>query len=532
MVARGARCGPRRVPAIPRTGDGSAAFIPVSTERSPAVASGAVRSTHEKTSDSLHPGRRRGRHPPAVRCRRGGQAGTDDHGPHPRGPRDAVRRLPRRRARSPARWPPRRTGAAARSPGQVIPGFSAASSTSATARSGRCRTTGSAPRRTQPTSCCASTTSSRGGRRPRAAPARSRCKGFISLRDPDHRIDFPIVHGDTKQRLLTGRGLRHRVDRAPEGRQLLDRRGVRPVPAARRQDGQAARRARSRSRWASPRRTRTSAPVRRPRIKASRGFEAMAGSKDGRYLYPITEGALRRRRPAAPPDDLRVRHPHEPLHGRHLGVPDRPGREPRRGRVHDRAGTQLLVIERDDFQGAGVRDQARLRASTWTSGTSTASSARRSCSTRSRSPTRTASAPATATARVTLLAAGPVVRDRGPARRRAAADRQRQQLPGQRGARSRASPTTPRWTSSTCAKVRAPEGERDDGHRSPRRERLPARAHAGLATRPRSGCARTSSSPTWSRRRTACSSRGTRTRSAARRTSPTTRSSRPSRRPR
>src|SRR6478736_5917116 len=27
---------------------------------------------------------------------------------------------------------------------------------------------------------------------------------FISLRDPDHRIDFPIVHEDTKKRLLTG----------------------------------------------------------------------------------------------------------------------------------------------------------------------------------------------------------------------------------------------------------------------------------------------------------------------------------------
>ncbi|SDV04962.1 glycerophosphoryl diester phosphodiesterase [Microlunatus sagamiharensis] len=114
---------------------------------------------------------------------------------------------------------------------------------------------------------------------------------FISLRDPDHKIKTKIVNEDTTDRLLTGADFDiESIVRQPDGTfwigeefgpyllhvsksgKLLSA----PVPFV---GGK------------SPDNP-TLAAGETPAIGSSRGFEAMAGSKDGRYLYPILEGAL------------------------------------------------------------------------------------------------------------------------------------------------------------------------------------------------------------------------------------------------
>ena len=114
---------------------------------------------------------------------------------------------------------------------------------------------------------------------------------FISLRDPDHRIGFPLVNGDTPDRLLTGADFDiESIVRQPDGTFWIgeefgpfllhvSRSGkllAAPVPFV---GGK------------SPDNP-TLAAGETPTIGSSRGFEAMAGSKDGRHLYPILEGAL------------------------------------------------------------------------------------------------------------------------------------------------------------------------------------------------------------------------------------------------
>lgn len=115
-------------------------------------------------------------------------------------------------------------------------------------------------------------------------------KRFISLRDPQHKIKFKIVNENTKDRLLTGADFDiESIVRQPDGTfwigeefgpfllhvsksgRLLSA----PVPFVG---------------GASP--DNPTLGTATPTIGSSRGFEAMAGSKDGRYLYPILEGAL------------------------------------------------------------------------------------------------------------------------------------------------------------------------------------------------------------------------------------------------
>ena len=114
---------------------------------------------------------------------------------------------------------------------------------------------------------------------------------FISLRDPENRIGFPIVNENTSDRLLTGADFDiESIVQQPDGTfwigeefgpyllhvsksgKLLSA----PVPFV---DGK------------SPDNP-TLGAGETPNVGSSRGFEAMAGSKDGRYLYPIAEGAL------------------------------------------------------------------------------------------------------------------------------------------------------------------------------------------------------------------------------------------------
>ncbi len=113
----------------------------------------------------------------------------------------------------------------------------------------------------------------------------------ISLRDPDRRVPFPIVRDSTPDRLLTGadfdieslaRDARGDLWIGDEfGPYLLrvDRTGKvlqAPVPLP---DG-----------TKSPQ-SPDLAPGEAPTLPASKGFEAMAASRDGWTLYPILEGA-------------------------------------------------------------------------------------------------------------------------------------------------------------------------------------------------------------------------------------------------
>ena len=117
-----------------------------------------------------------------------------------------------------------------------------------------------------------------------------RVQRFISLRDPQRRIGFPIVNENTSDRLLTGADFDiESIVRQPDGTFWIgeefgpyllhvSRSGVllsAPVPFV---GGK------------SP--DNPTLGSESPAIGSSRGFEAMAGSEDGRYLYPILEGAL------------------------------------------------------------------------------------------------------------------------------------------------------------------------------------------------------------------------------------------------
>nr|MDT0660746.1 esterase-like activity of phytase family protein [Micromonospora sp. DSM 115978] len=116
-------------------------------------------------------------------------------------------------------------------------------------------------------------------------------RGHLSFRDPDHRVPFPIVNGDTRDRLLTGadfdleslaRDARGDLWLGEEfGPYLVrtDRTGKvlqAPIPLP---DG------------AKSPQSPDLAPGETPTVPASRGFEAMAVSRDGWTLYPILEGA-------------------------------------------------------------------------------------------------------------------------------------------------------------------------------------------------------------------------------------------------
>ena len=122
----------------------------------------------------------------------------------------------------------------------------------------------------------------------------------ISLRDPDRKVPFGIVNGDTAQRLLTGGDFDiESVVRAPDGSFWIgeefgpfllhvDETGKVLSPPVEFIGGKSP---------AHP----YLAGSELARVRSSRGFEALAASANGRWLYPIVEGsfsddpALRRR---------------------------------------------------------------------------------------------------------------------------------------------------------------------------------------------------------------------------------------------
>ncbi|MXG88541.1 esterase-like activity of phytase family protein [Nocardioides flavescens] len=180
-------------------------------------------------------------------------------------------------------------------------------------------------------------------------PGRIDVRGFISLRDPDRRIPFPIVNDATADRLLTGADFDiESLVRQPDGTfwvgeefgpfllhvDATGRLLSAPVPFV---DG------------ASPQNPAPAGAA--PRIGASRGFEAMAGSRDGRYLYPTLEGAFL--------DDADQRrrwiYEFDTRAGRYTGRRWAYQTDDAANFVADAFTTRdgrLLVLERDNYDGA------------------------------------------------------------------------------------------------------------------------------------------------------------------------------------
>lgn len=173
---------------------------------------------------------------------------------------------------------------------------------------------------------------------------------FISYNDANHVLDFPIVNEVTEERLLTGADFDiESVVRAKDGTfwvgeefgpfllhfdadgTLLEK--PFPLPGGAK----------------SPQNPYLQAGE-TPRVRASRGFEALAGSTSGRYLYPIVEGSY------ADETDLRRREVLEfdTKAGAYTGRSWDYQADQDANVVGDAflvRGDVLLVVERDDFEG-------------------------------------------------------------------------------------------------------------------------------------------------------------------------------------
>jgi hypothetical protein len=184
---------------------------------------------------------------------------------------------------------------------------------------------------------------------------------FISLRDPNRKIPFRLVNGDTRERLLTGADFdiesiqRDRdgnlwfgdefgpylLNTTPDGRVL---RAPVPLPGIK-----------------SPQ-SNELAPGETPNLPSSGGFEPLAISTDGRTLYSITEKALS----TDADQTLRVVHEFDIRSGRytgrtwsfHLSAPtDRFVAD-----AQVLPGNRLLMIERDNAGGVAARVKRLIEA--------------------------------------------------------------------------------------------------------------------------------------------------------------------------
>jgi hypothetical protein len=175
-------------------------------------------------------------------------------------------------------------------------------------------------------------------------------KGFISFRDPDRKVPFPIVNGDTPERLLTGadcdieslawdaRGTLWIGEEFGPYLLNVDRTGKvlrAPVPLP---DG-----------GKSPQ-SPDLAPGETATVPASRGFEAMAASTDGWTLYPILEGA----KVGDPDQRRRIVYEFDVRRGAYTGRTwtfrvDTPDLVVGDAQVLD--GRRLVLIERDNAMG-------------------------------------------------------------------------------------------------------------------------------------------------------------------------------------
>jgi hypothetical protein len=174
--------------------------------------------------------------------------------------------------------------------------------------------------------------------------------GFLSFRDPDRKVPFPIVNENTAERLLTGadfdieslaRDARGDLWIGDEfGPYLIrtDRTGkVKQAPIPLPDGGKSPQ---------SP----DLAPGETPTVPASRGFEAMAVSRDGWTLYPILEGA----RTDDPDQRRRIVYQFDVRKNRYTGRTwsfrvDDPSFVVGDAAVLD--GKRLILIERDNAMG-------------------------------------------------------------------------------------------------------------------------------------------------------------------------------------
>ncbi|MBO0608148.1 esterase-like activity of phytase family protein [Myceligenerans salitolerans] len=172
----------------------------------------------------------------------------------------------------------------------------------------------------------------------------------ITYNDANHVLDFEIVRGDTRERLLTGADFDiESVVRAADGTLWVgDEFGPFLLHFA--ADGTLLEPPVEFPGGRSPQNPYL-AEGETPDVAASRGFEAMASSRGGRYLYPVVEGAL------AGDDERRRRWIHQ--------FDTRTGEYTDRrwayetDREADVIGDAfmtgrhtMLLLERDDFQGA------------------------------------------------------------------------------------------------------------------------------------------------------------------------------------
>ncbi|MDQ0575534.1 esterase-like activity of phytase family protein [Agromyces albus] len=173
---------------------------------------------------------------------------------------------------------------------------------------------------------------------------------FISYNDANHVLDFPIVNESTPERLLTGADFDiESIVQAKDGSFWVgeefgpfllhfDADGTlleKPVPLP----GGAK----------SPQNPYLAAGE-TPRVRASRGFEALAGSTSGRHLYPVLEGAY------ADDPDLRRREilEFDTTSGSYTGRTWNYQADQDANVVGDAFTVRndvLLLVERDDFEG-------------------------------------------------------------------------------------------------------------------------------------------------------------------------------------
>ncbi|MDQ0646542.1 glycerophosphoryl diester phosphodiesterase [Microbacterium natoriense] len=172
---------------------------------------------------------------------------------------------------------------------------------------------------------------------------------FISYNDRNHVLDFPIVHDATPERLLTGADFDiESAVRAKDGTFWV---GEEFGPFLLHFDANGTLLAKpfSLDGAKSPQNPYLQ-PGETPRVRASRGFEALAASVNGRYLYPIVEGAY------ADDPDLRRREilEFDTKRGVYTGRSwnYQTDQEPNViGDAFTVKNDRLLVVERDDFEG-------------------------------------------------------------------------------------------------------------------------------------------------------------------------------------
>ncbi|MFE6964433.1 esterase-like activity of phytase family protein [Agromyces sp. NPDC057679] len=172
---------------------------------------------------------------------------------------------------------------------------------------------------------------------------------FISYNDRNGILDFPIVNGDTEERLLTGADFDiESVVRAKDGSFWVGEE-FGPFLLHFDADGTLLEKPYSLDGAKSPQNPYLE-PGETPRVRASRGFEALAASKNGRYLYPIVEGSY------ADDADLRRREIHEfdTKRGAYTGRTWSYEADQEANVIGDAFTVKnnvLLVVERDDFEG-------------------------------------------------------------------------------------------------------------------------------------------------------------------------------------